>query len=478
MNSFEHTGHWWLPHLPQDRIGGTLSFDGVDQAVLRLIGQFAGSAPHLDVETPPPMVVHGAIRNKLVTLGECDVTSTSWSGSGLQTCELTVGLVFLGQHLAPESGLRLSAMAVSYDGMIEWSGLSSIAVEAIPAEEGRSMGVSVTSRPRILEPIELGNAVLRFRTRWATHGSGISERTVTQRVFAEIEPSSPLSVREFLGRYFYHVQNFISLGESRPINTLAVLGHPTSEETVADEQETARKRAAREVEIIYASRRADGRSGSGTEPFFRRVQLGDYLGSSIRAWLEKAEILEPVYDLYFGMLYGHSSYLENQFLMLAQALETYHRRTSERTTYLPKATFKQLRLALVNVIQTHESLSEDLCTTFAGKLSFFNEISLRERIRDILNRVGASEYGPVLGAEAFVADVVNTRNYLTHYDQKSKANAAQGEKLWNLTDQLRTLLEQCLLIELGLPNEMRAAIMQSRPREFKSLSAVRSEVGG
>ena len=46
----------------------------------------------------------------------------------------------------------------------------------------------------------------------------------------------------------------------------------------------------------------------------------------LRNWFEKADLLKPICDLYFGTLYNPHMYLEHRFLSLIQAIESFHQR--------------------------------------------------------------------------------------------------------------------------------------------------------
>jgi hypothetical protein len=61
--------------------------------------------------------------------------------------------------------------------------------------------------------------------------------------------------------------------------------------------------------------------------------------------------------------------------------------------------------------------------------------------------------------DAFAKNVVNTRNYHTHYDPHLKDKAVQGSKLYALTEQLSYLLQACLLVELGIPKQKCAELL-------------------
>ena len=52
-----------------------------------------------------------------------------------------------------------------------------------------------------------------------------------------------------------------------------------------------------------------------------------------------------------------------------------------------------------------------------------------------------------------IEDIVNTRNYLTHYDVRLKNKALRGLKLVNINEKLEGLLELSFLKELDFSKE-------------------------
>ena len=82
-------------------------------------------------------------------------------------------------------------------------------------------------------------------------------------------------------------------------------------------------------------------------------------------------------------------------------------------------------------------------------MRYANEISLRKRLRQMLDPF-ASLYGGSKTVTSFVGRVVDTRNYLTHYDESLANRALRGEDLWNLCRKLEGLLQLHFLLLIGL----------------------------
>jgi len=76
---------------------------------------------------------------------------------------------------------------------------------------------------------------------------------------------------------------------------------------------------------------------------------------------------------------------------------------------------------------------------------------------------------PIFGADnkkrkGFVGKVVDTRNYLTHYDESKKEAAAVGRELYELTERLESVLEACLLREVGFEGDRLKEVLSRRRR--------------
>ncbi|MFQ6055917.1 MAG: HEPN domain-containing protein [Methanosarcinales archaeon] len=59
----------------------------------------------------------------------------------------------------------------------------------------------------------------------------------------------------------------------------------------------------------------------------------------------------------------------------------------------------------------------------------------------------------------FIEYVVNTRNFLTHYDKNIEMKAKTGQELYRLVQKMKFILEICFLIELEMPMETIKALV-------------------
>ena len=134
--------------------------------------------------------------------------------------------------------------------------------------------------------------------------------------------------------------------------------------------------------------------------------------------------------------------MDGKFLALAQGLETYHRRTSNEKL-MDDSVFKKLTENLIK--QCPEENREWL----SGRLQHGNEVNLGRRIKSIIE-----PFKELLGTskdrKRLIRTIVDTRNYLTHYDKSLKSvSATSGRDLWLLCLKMEAIFQLHLLQVLG-----------------------------
>lgn len=140
----------------------------------------------------------------------------------------------------------------------------------------------------------------------------------------------------------------------------------------------------------------------------------------INKWLDNYEQITPALDLYFLTKTETLPTWNIQFLTLAQALEAFHRKTSDEI-HMNETEFKEIRKTLVNECPKKER------NWFAQKLNFANELTLRnrfQRMTEPFSNYMCGENRPWL-----IDKIVDTRHYLTHYDSRLEPKIAKGEEL-------------------------------------------------
>ncbi|HEY9796885.1 MAG TPA: HEPN domain-containing protein [Leptolyngbyaceae cyanobacterium] len=188
----------------------------------------------------------------------------------------------------------------------------------------------------------------------------------------------------------------------------------------------------------------------------------------IETWELNARKVRSIIDLYLRLTYIPRRHINDLFLSVAQAIEGFHRLAHEGV-YIDKEIYKNVvGPTLVNAIPSEPSeyhlnpeskesqeKIDEFIKALGNKIQYLNEYSLKERLEDLIR-----EYEQCLPKKFFQSEeekttfgkqVRETRGKLTHpsSDSKSKKYVVSGNELIALSMKLKTLLEICLVKQLG-----------------------------
>ena len=191
---------------------------------------------------------------------------------------------------------------------------------------------------------------------------------------------------------------------------------------------------------------------------FRLKDVSDDVGNIIRQWIQNYDLLEPVFNLYFASRSGFRMFQEHIFLTLIQGLESLHRRTSGVKPSRDKKVEDVVNEAL-------NCLSEEKREILKSVVKHHGETNLRKRLKLLMK-----PFNDLFGAKnkriSFIHRVVETRNYLTHYDNERNENQNYGEGLFKLSEHLEALFQLEFLRLIGVDSERIRSIV-SRNKSLK-----------
>lgn len=464
MKRFECRGLWWLPSSKR-RITGTLSFDGRSRPKLSLVGTLRLPPSESARYDELPVVLGMTAEGRAVTLCNCveENSNATWP-SGMRTTDYRARMAVIGHHFRSLAQVRFTSVAVRFSNLTEWTSLSGLKDEWEKEADGRFRKLTVTySSPPTYE-VSLNEARIRFFHTWRSGGRSVGRFNFRQRTFIEVTPPSALDYDEYWLRYFYHIRNFLTLGLDAPAGVVQVQGFVATGRRRG--RNAASQQATRQLDIYYngGTKTEKGRRPKSRNMLFSLATVGTRYGQFLERWIARADTLGPVFNLYFGTIFNPENYLELQFLSLAQAVESYHRRTIGGQ-YLGPALFAKVKEALIEALRDQRlEIPRNVRTAYEMRLGYFDEYSLRKRLKELITRIGPLAAFLIHDSDAFVNSVVSTRNYLTHYDKTLRDSSASGLGLYHLGQQLRFLLELCLLREVGFEDAEIRGIVERHPR--------------
>jgi hypothetical protein len=179
---------------------------------------------------------------------------------------------------------------------------------------------------------------------------------------------------------------------------------------------------------------------------FTGANAGVRLESMMTSWFEHFEGLRSCLDLLFGLVLGPDMYLESRFLLVAQAIEVFHRLQVGGTSE-PSEVWNERKARIVGAVSQHDASSADVAW-LTRALEWSNELTLQQRVEVLLVRV--NDIASHFLRPNFLKQFKATRNYYTHFDRRQFKNAAHGEDLYWLTEECFALMQAVLLDLLGI----------------------------
>lgn len=456
MEDIEYSGFWWLPSNLENQIPGTLKLSSSGKINLELMGSFPNRVEqNLRFHTHP--IILGVTKGKLITLHECRGTEPGFSMPGFGSQEYRASTAFIGAHFTEPSEMRFHKVSVEYSYLPDWYGVSSPSGDFVVGDDGIIRGYQLDYTYPPETRVTTAQATISIRNTWSRRGNPL-EQTISQSASMWIETQEELILSEWNSRFIHPIQNFLSLATNQPNylkNIEVYSNYGTRPALDSNVQQYP-------IKVVFHKSYSEKKQEKPLlieDMLFSFQDLDDF-GKIIEKWLEISNELDSVCNLFFSIRYSPEMYLENQFLNVSQALESYHRRRM-RNEELPKAEHEK-RLEEI-MAQAPKEYGEWL----EQRLGYSNEPNFRKRIKEIVD-MGSDVIVPLIGKKKdFVNKVYNTRNYYTHYDLSLKESAVKGSELYWVIQSLSFLIQVCFLKDLGFSSEKRTKLI-CRNEQYQS----------
>lgn len=475
-----YEGLWWLPENESAKLSGTLTIER-GRAQLEVFNSFGhevlnSSDTEQTLSTMPFPVerILGITTNgKKVTLERCRAIDFVLSLPGIPTTTYRAEFALLGAWFVAGEEVTFDEIAMTTTDLDVWASISGFSSSFSGPEDTEDDGATLSRIDIAFEPPEAVHLPLEggqeARVEFTMRYSGVG---AINRV--ELSQAAALHLRYARPKPLPHawqtvirLRNFLCLAVGRPVALLSVKGYRD------DLLQGSGSR--RPIEVIWElphNPDPPERALHPAEMLFTLPEVMPSISDALSAWLARHDVLGPVFNLYFGMLYHPAMYTDVHFLAYAQAVETYDYRRRD-VTDLPAGQHEQRMEAILT--GTPDQYREWLQT----RLQRSNELSLRRRIRDVLDEC-PDVRDKIVGATPreranFVALFVDSRNYYTHYSPDLENRAATGVALYLLVVQLRAIIEMSLLRELGFTCDAIDAILD-RVQRYAEIANVRGQV--
>lgn len=442
-------GYFWLPG-EKHKVSGRLLVSDIGECSLELMGALGGKEEYFHSESRDLSTIHGAVQCGAVTLyGSFYLNENFAFGGGVAVSRLYVATVFRGATLPPEGELRFSRLEGVIFGLDDWLQITGIdsGFEIDASNKVQSAFIRYIPPPRI--ELFLPGFRVSFEFFWTAPGGRVKrEAKITQEARLVIVPET-LATFEDLRQQLGRLVNFLSFATDQTLDVdalyayspSATLGAPDGEKPISMQVYYESGARARRAEVDRHSM------------LFSYPDVSDRLQVLLADWLANYEALSPAFNLYFAVRAGRHAFLESHFLSIAQGLETLHDRTGNETVESPEEFAKRVSAILATCPLLHrEWLNE--------QLAYANKLTLRKRMQRLLSPF-SNHFGSAQERKRLIDKMVDTRNYLTHYDPALAARAAHGSNLLPLISKLEALFQLHLLRLTGIEQARIDALVTS-----------------
>jgi hypothetical protein len=424
-------GYWWLPQKPEAKIPGTLTFSYHDGVRLELLGNFEGDA----TRDPRGFNILGeSTFGNPITIYQAFFESGQIPG-GQPTggkSSFVASKAFVGVHFPSMDEAIFKTIAFQMPHFDEWLQFDILDYQ----QQERGFSISYT-RPDALtfEPTQGISLGVSFTREGPQIGHAVTDLSFTHRASFVITLADPAHFDVF-AEIVVHLTNLLALAVVAPVRPIEVQGW-------LPRPEGKPKAMMVPVQVLlplYTSPKED--KIYHFHMLFTYSSVKDTFPHLLENWFQKRDTLQPVFDLFFGVLYNPNPYPVTTFLNYVQAIETYHIRTMSNEVDSPDLHKERVRAILAASPDQYRSW-------LADKLAFSNRPTLAHRLREVISAYPFPVTGQAGSHEAFITRVRDTRNYHTHYDPSLEEKAQKGGYLKGLSITLGTLLEGLILHELG-----------------------------
>ncbi|WP_345977993.1 HEPN domain-containing protein [Sulfurimonas sp. HSL3-7] len=452
---FRKSGYFWLPNNPEKQIPGTLIvtdggniklevvglFEDTDDSIGRIHQAFNGN------DTLERIIGH-IEEHGLVTLDDCFYTNKNISFGGISKSTIVANKAFIGVAYDENELVQFNKFKFSVEGIDEWVGLSGIKVDR--QYEKRTAEITYIPPEDITINLNCGmKFIITFS--WTLPGvPSTKEAKITQKIYFELRSEDERPLNDFIS-VSYKITNLLGFA----IDETVCIDHVSATSNSIQKDIGEGKRVPVSILLYYASRPYTKIESKimWHKMLFRFGQICDDAERIVNNWLDAYEEIDPALNLYFSTKTGAHKYLEGEFLSLAQGLETYHRRISDEKL-MDEVIFEDLKETLI------EHCPEEHQDWLSGRLRYGNEVNLSRRIKSIIEPF--KEFlGTSKERRKLIRAIVDTRNYLTHYDQSLEETATSGRDLWFLCQRMEAIFQLHLLQLLGFTHSEVKAVLDN-----------------
>ncbi len=403
---------------------------------MEVVGLFDDSVESLNGDDTLDRIIGHVEKDGLVTLEDCFYTQKNHAFGGISKSKVCVNKVLSGVAYDKNESVTFNTLSFSVDCLDEWVGISGIRADS--DWEKKTATIHYILPENISYDLNNGMKLEICFAYTPSSSARATEAKITQRVYFKLTSEGLRPLDDFT-EIAYKLTNFLCFA----IDTTVALKDLSAISKEIQKDGGNGKQYPVSVKVFYPSIPFTEKvpDKSWHRMLFTYGTIKSNAQDVFNNWLNAYETMAPALSLYFSTKIGAQKYLDGKFLALAQGLETYHRRTSSEQL-MDSSKFKNLVSTITgNCPEEHKSW-------LSGRLMHGNEINLGKRLKRIIEPF-KDKLGKSRERNKILRKIVDTRNYLTHYNESLKDKSAKGTELWNLCQKMEVIFQLHFLKVIG-----------------------------
>lgn len=443
MKKFDIKGIWWLPERKDNKLNGILHYIEDKEYTLELFGKFEGSQHKYKHS-----VINGCSVNGVgYTLCDCLYTNIVTHMPDFPETTINVSIIFENIIVEKFDDIRLNAASFSFSFLDNWVHTNGFAsgIGKHKLLDVKNLIINYCLPDKIENKIDNDFYLnINFIVNTPTYTLTQKKMRIKQKTEIEIIPQHDNALSYFIEKIMYF-RHFLMLALNANTKKLYIKIKPVS----CDNIKTNNDKPA----FIYIKDKAEDFKKKEISPLdmvFSYPSIKDRLNFMLNTWYKNHTDCYSAYTLYFETLHHKGLNLENFLLNLTQTLESYHRK-KYNSEYMDKEEFKNtIYKKLVENIPS--DLESDFKESLKSKIRYGYEYFLRRRLKEIFQQNNNFLKKFISDHETLINEIVETRNYYTHYDEKSKFVKTYSD-LYELCEKIKVIFISLLLFDLGFKFE-------------------------
>lgn len=465
-NYIKH-GYFWLPENKDIKLPGILSISDGGRAELEIIGSFGEKNGFNYDEMYDDMYLKRIIGlvedDGLIILNKCCyIQKYIPSNENITKSKISSKQVFAGLESIDNEDITFNTFSFSVDCLDEWVNESAFKID----EDFKNGIINILYNLPAKQSLALDNGMkldLDFSYSLPLFPV-ITEAKITQRTFFTLKSEEPCNIDLFisLAHKISHLISF-AVGETVSIKNVSARKYKENDESV--------HLYSKKTKVFYCSTTYTKNIPKclAWDMLFNFNTIKDNTEEVFNKWINAYENLSPTLFLYFSTKNNSINKIESKFLALAQALETYHRRLSDEKL-MADDIYESLLSEIIN------SCPKEHKNWLYGRLKYGNEITLSKRLKKIIEPF-KEYFGNNEQRQKLIKKIVDTRNFLTHYDKSLiDKSANSGRELYILYYKMEIILQLNFLHMIGFTSEdiknivKNCTVIKSKFESIKNLS--------